>query len=126
MFPRDIYIWRDFITLYENNFNSFDYDVKVGEGRTPLPEWDEETKHIQELLTRKRIDAVGYQDDNITVFEVKPEAGSTAIGQAISYAQLYIREFKPTLPVTPAIVTNEETPDTRFLCNLNGIILYIV
>lgn len=126
MFARDVEVWEKFLEKHARDYEGFDYDIKVGEGRPPSPFWPVEIKKMNEVLTKKRIDVVGYQKDQIHVIEVKPIASNEAIGQALTYANLFRKELKDPRPVVPAIVTDSEVPDMKTLTKEFGLLYIIV
>lgn len=87
--PIDVLIWEAFIRGNPGQFDSVDYDVKVGEGAPFLPETGEKFAEDFRMLTQKKIDVVGYKDNLIWLIEVKPNAGSRALGQILTYEKLY-------------------------------------
>jgi len=126
MFPRDIDIWNKFLETFGNNYNSFDYDVKVGSGSEPHQNAPEIYVRMIGILSKYRIDAVGYDGTYIYIMEVKPNAAMSAIGQVMGYVKLFERDFSPTLPLKGVIVTNRERPDMRELTSELGFDYYIV
>lgn len=126
MFPLDIAIWERFIAAHASAFSGFDYDVKVGSGTEPVPGLGPEYRRMQEILSKYRIDVVGHKPNAIYIIEVKPEAGTIAIGQIETYTRLYARDFAPSLPIIGAIVTDRELPDMRFLTSEKQVEYFIV
>lgn len=126
MFPKDIAIWERFLVAYPSVYTGFDYDVKVGVGTEAAPGVSENYVRMQQILSKYRIDVVGYQSNSIHIIEVKPEAGTIAIGQVVSYINLYNRDLSPTLPLKGVIVTDRELPDMRYLTDSHGFDYYIV
>ena len=124
--PEDVLIWERFIDKYPEQYLEVDYDVKVGTGRnySSYPR-DLITKDL-EYLSKKRIDVVGYTSDEIHIIEVKPSAGPSALGQVISYRDLFEIEVATELLIVPMIITNEEMPDTRDLCLKHSILYFVV
>lgn len=125
-FPLDIPIWERFLNSVGNDFLSFDYDVKVGSGTEPAEGVGDSYARMQRILSRYRIDAVGHRSGSICIIEVKPEAGTIAVGQTELYRELYLRDYTPSLPVTRAIITDRELPDMRYYCDLKGVELHVV
>jgi hypothetical protein len=121
MSPDDVPIWSDFLLQYASNYLGFDYNVRVGEGTTPVATTDTELIKWTKILTQKRIDAVGYKTNSIEIFEVKPRAGITALGQVISYLALYRETFNPTLPITGTVVCDVQDPDLADIYARHGI-----
>lgn len=126
MFALDIAIWERFLDAHASLFTGFDYDVKVGSGTEPVPGLGAEYERMQSILSKYRVDALGYRSNAHVIIEVKPEAGTIAIGQIETYTRLYKRDFNPSLPIIGAIVTNRELPDMRYLTEAKGIEYYIV
>jgi hypothetical protein len=126
MFPRDIEIWHRFLETYAKDYTGFDYDLKVGSGRDYSQEPDEMLRKGAYINSKKRIDAIGYQQDQITIFEVKPDATASAIGQALAYCRLYEKEYSPSIKCIPAIVTDSEIPDTRRLTKEFDVLYFVI
>ncbi len=126
MFPLDIAIWERFLDRFGSDFLSFTYDVKVGSGTEPPEGVGDNYARMQRILSKYRIDVVGLKPDSITIIEVKPEAGTVAIGQIEAYTRLYQRDFNPQLPIKGAIVTDRELPDMKYLTNVKDVEYYIV
>lgn len=126
MFPLDIAIWERFLDIFGSTFSGFDYDVKVGSGTEPVEGLGDIYARMQSILSKYRIDVVGYKSDSVWIFETKPEAGTVAVGQIVTYTNLYKRDLHPTLPIVGAIVTDRELPDMSYLTKDNKIAYYVV
>ncbi len=126
MFPLDIAIWERFLATHEKLYNTVAYDVKVGTG-TPVPaNTPPEYARMQDILSKYRIDVVGFDGSQIYIIEVKPEASTVALGQVLTYIELYKRDFAPTLPVKGVIITDRELPDIRYLTQQNNFDYYVI
>lgn len=126
MFPEDIAIWERFLEDFASTYKGFDYDVKVGTGIPPHRYITPNYNHMTDILSKYRIDAVGYKDSLIEIIEVKPMASTTAIGQVVTYLELYKRDFNPSLPVKGVIVTDWYIEDIDDLTNRLGIDYYVL
>ena len=105
-------IWNRFLALNSTRFQGFLYNVRVGEGfPTPLSANEREAKFWQDV-TMTRIDALGVTETTIQVFEVKHNAGHSAIGQVIAGRILAELEIDDPRPLLQKIVTNQARPDT--------------
>lgn len=122
----DIRIWEHYLETVNHGFSSFEYDVHVGEGLLVDTEWEPEIKRMAVALSEKRIDVVGWKGEIPVIIEVKPAASMSAIGQVLSYRELYIERFGKSISPLLMIVTDRELPDTKFLCNRFGIRLVAV
>lgn len=121
LLPKEVLIWNKFLDVHENEYASFDYDVHVGLG-AELPETiSPMIRKIASGLTRKRIDVVGYKYNSITIFEIKPDAGLSAMGQCLAYYYLYRKEFKPKRKVLMRIVSSSMSRDTKDTAAAYGI-----
>lgn len=125
-FPLDIPIWERFLSAHGDDFLGFDYDVKVGSGTEPVEGLGDKYARMQSILSKYRIDAVGHRTDAIVIIEVKPDAGTIAIGQIELYTELYRRDFAPSLPIIGAIVTDRELPDMASFTAAKRYEYYIV
>ena len=126
MFPLDIAIWERFLEKYAADYEGFDYDIKVGTGSIPKEGTPENYARMQQVLSKYRIDAVGFKNGEIEIIEVKPEASTVAVGQIVTYVDLYNRDFKPTQKVVGVIVTDKEVGDMKYLTEKYGMRYYIV
>ena len=126
MFPLDIAIWERFLDQFGADYLGFDYDIKVGSGTEPVPGLTEEYQRMQAILSKYRVDVVGYTNNAIYIIETKPEAGTTAIGQIDLYVSLYKRDFNPDRQVKGMIITDRELPDVRWHCQEKGIEIVVV
>ena len=92
MLGEDIPIWVRFIRENPDYFDEVEYDVKVGQGVQLPDDWKEKDRKWAKQLTTKRIDVVGFKDDQIVLVEVKVRAMLNALGQLFGYKFLYERE----------------------------------
>lgn len=126
MFQLDIAIWERFLDDFADQYSGFDYDVKVGQGTPPHDNTPPEYRHMTDILSKYRIDCVGYKPSLIEIIEVKPMASTTAIGQVTTYVELYKRDFSPSLPVRGVIVTDWYIQDIDDLTTRLGIDYYVL
>jgi len=111
---------------YGKGWHSYRYDVHVGGGITVGEEYDEMTRRLAKLLTQKRIDVVAIRHGVHWLFEVKPQAALSAVGQLLGYRVLYEREFKTPPRIRLAVVTDLCLPDDRYVFESHGIRLFLV
>lgn len=126
LLPSERQIWRAFIQREGQDYKPFEYDVHVGKAsalwKTGNPNYD----RMADALLKKRIDAVSKKENVLHIFEVKPDAGLSAIGQLLSYEVLYRQEFKYEGRIDLHLVTNLIDVDTENICNSKGIIVHLV
>ena len=121
MSPYECLLWDEYLYRFQDFYDRFEYDVHVGEGSTLPGVTTPEFLAAGKLLTQKRIDAVGYRPGEIWIYEVKPDAGLSALGQLLAYRDLYTRQFLPGESIHLALVTDHLSPDDEFLLNKNNI-----
>lgn len=123
MLPADVAIWERYLDTNPFPTARIAYDVHVG---TPVSISADDPPNIQHMLyqlTTLRIDAVVFLLNETPVIEIKPDAGMSAIGQALAYALLFDRQFPGYAPPVPTILTDTALPDTPWLCDRLGITL---
>ena len=110
LLPKDIEVWKRFLEAHAKEYDYFEYDVRVGEGRDPGPEHTNTIRSMAIGLSQRRIDAIGYRKDRATIFEITTSAGLTAVGQLQVYPQL-LKMLHPTQTMEPPILIAERIQD---------------
>lgn len=111
LLPGEVNVWRSYLLLYEDLFDRFQYDVHVGRGSLPEEGLNDVNTLDFNWLTRKRIDVVGWNGSQPTIFEVREHASLPLIGQLEGYRHLWMRD-NPESPVPHKIlVCNIARPD---------------
>lgn len=119
-------IWTKFLRGTELNFIRIDYDVHLGAGILPVPGEPSFMKVLKLAVTRKRADAVAETAEDLWLFEVKPRISMSALGQLITYFELYQAEYHPMKAVTLAAVGEREAPDIRPTFDLYAVNIILV
>ena len=94
-------------------YTHIDFDVRVGLGRDPGPDFPTNIRQMAIHLSQRRIDAVGFHGDHIDIIEITTSAGLTALGQLNAYPKLYLATYFPVLPVTPVLVSYQFEADVE-------------
>ena len=108
----EVELWNRFVDKFPGRFETVDYDFRVGKG-IPL-EGGEEEAYIRmgKMLSQKRIDALGWVDEQPTIIEVKRRVGLSTVGQVLGYASLFAKEFKhfpvPYLMVVCEMISEDD------------------
>ncbi len=122
----DVAIWERYLEKYAQGWDSFEYDVRVGEGQQPNPEHPENIQLMAVALSEKRIDVVGRMRGKAVIIEVKPSAMLSAVGQLISYQILYEERYPEAGRTELMIVTDRIGPDLEHLCKKFRISIAVV
>jgi hypothetical protein len=121
LLPADCVLWQKFIDLHGGAYSQFIYDVRVGEGTDPGPEFPDNIRYDAITLSQRRIDVIGFQANEITLFEVTTSAGLTALGQCMAYPKLYVTTYTPDRPVKMHLVTYQFQSDIQPLYDHHAI-----
>lgn len=121
MKPADVLIWERFIKTNPDEYTSVDYDVLVGTGRRHEGAAEPELVDGFEILTKKKIDVVGYRGGFAHIIEIKPNAGPSALGQVISYEILYKRDINQNIPTKSILLTDVIGVDMPLLAKNLGV-----
>lgn len=131
--PGETEVWREYLFDHETEHERFEYDVHIGPGvqaplKTPsdFPDLDKRLEQAYYRSTQHRIDVVGYLGPGVTLFEVETRAGAEAIGQIITYRELWKREKAVLGPVRSRIVARSLAPGLAEVCDRNGIHVSLV
>lgn len=103
LLPQDAPVLTAFLSENGSRYSRVDYDVRVGAGRDPGPDFDANIRQMALDLSRRRCDAVGITDARVHIIEVTDTAGTTALGQLITYANLYAQDH-PNAPQPHLII----------------------
>lgn len=126
LMPSEKKLWQTFLREHGEEFTGYVYDVHVGEGR-PAPEgYPANIKSMAMFISQYRIDVIARKAGVLWLFEVKPYAGTNALGQLNSYAKLYRWTFNYRGPIKKALVTNVLRPDIKALAESDNITVYVV
>lgn len=117
----DIDLWIDFLNHYAAVYDSFEYDLKVGEGRKPEQHHPPNIQQMASDLSRRRIDVVAKAPNQIHLIEITQSAGFTAIGQCVVYPILYSLQHPATQEVVPIILCREVQTDIKACLDCHGV-----
>lgn len=126
MAKRDAEVWLDWIRKHGADYVGFSYDVALGGVELPETAGDEAMRKGWQYSTALKIDAVGWQGNQVWVIEVRPDATTSALGAALTYTLVARRERLTDLPIVPAIVCRAIQPDVRWTCAMLGVQVFEV
>lgn len=133
LIPIEDALWRGFLFDHESEYDSFEYNVHVGEGvnvpgrpLTEDPELDARLRAAYRQWTQKKIDVVGFQGPAYTIFEVEERPGTRALGQLLTYRRLFQELRPPTAPTSLALVALRLGQDMRETFLEQGVAIFLV
>lgn len=126
MLPVERLLWLAWMRENFQFWGGFLYDVHVGEGIPIDPAWPPNIRAASRSLTQKRIDAIAWRNQVLWIFEVKPDAGLSAVGQLLSYRVLYRKTFGYQDKIQLGIITDQINPDEKYLFDKFNIRIFLV
>lgn len=126
LLPAERELWSKWLSLNEQGWTDYTYDVHVGEGIPYTGSTEQWAQDLTKLLTQKRIDVVAWRQGVPWIFEVKPGAAISAYGELLAYRELYRKTFRYDGPLELAVVTNFLGPDDRYLMEGAGVHVFLV
>jgi hypothetical protein len=99
-------VWRKFLALYQDQFQSFTYNVRVGRGLDPGPSVSDEIRRMWHAVTSKRIDCVAERLGQTWVIEIEPRPGLRTFGQIMGYLHL-LPTYRAVAPIVIGAVVCE-------------------
>lgn len=126
MLPRECLIFRNWLKSHEAEYDSFDYNSRIGTGYDPGPGWEDSIRAMAIANSQKRLDVVAWRGPQAELIEVKDRAGASALGQLLTYAPLW-HTAHPDLPrASMRLVTNRLQPDIGVVARYYGIAVDVV
>ena len=118
-------LWREWLKLYEEQFQDFAYNVRVGRGLDPGPRVSDTMREMWRMVTTKRIDVVGTRLDQTWVIEIEPRPGLRTYGQIHAYLQLLPKYQPCQLTLIGAVISNTMGYDMSQLFRAQGIHYFV-
>lgn len=126
MTPGDVPLFAAFVLSEQGRlYKAWAFDLHLGQG-VPTPGFPQQPGFFDlgRYLTQLRVDAIGWIGDEPTIFEVKPHARLTALGQMVAYCQYWTAEHGTDCH--KAVITSDANDMTLDFFARNGITVYIV
>jgi hypothetical protein len=117
----EVRVWRKFLQQYERMWDTFEYDVHVGQGSLPQDDPANVFQQNYQWITKKRIDVVGWKDKQATIFEVRARASLPLMGQLLGYKSLWMRENPTAKPPLLMMICSECPPDDKSVMDDQGV-----
>lgn len=125
MLTEDVTVWSKFLATVRTPIKEVWYDVHCG-SPVALPGGASDLDHrIAAGITRKRIDVVCHVGGGFWVVEVKPFASMLALGQALSYARLFAKEYVVDGEIWPIVVCDHVDEDLTDEFDELGVGLFV-
>ena len=106
--------------------SKFQYDLRLGEGMPISPTWPAWLQTMATELTQRRGDVVVTTPAAVIIVELKQRASTSAVGQLLTYRELYRAYINPNTIPQLAIVATEASFDLAQTLAAFEINLYLV
>lgn len=126
LLPAERILWARWLLDHRQDYDVYDYDVRVGRGRPADPRLTPENQDMWKQLTQHRIDVVGYKGRFPTIFQVAIESRPKDLGHLEMYKQMFVEDFPNSPPPAQAIVCERIHPEQERIMKLRGVIVYLV
>jgi hypothetical protein len=123
MAKHDARIWERFLDVYGAQFQSVAYDVALGGFNLSEVLGSEQERQAWRYSTALKVDAIGLREQECWIIEVKPHAGTAALGACLAYAVMAELDGFTPLPLIPCVVTDYTSEDVRFCARQLGAVL---
>ena len=118
---RESTIVRDWLFAHGAEYDRFSFSVRVGQGQTPAPGLDPGVARSVAFSSRKRIDILAWQGPAPTIIEVKERVTPAALGQILTYRQLFLEETPDAPEPRLVIIGRYSDDDTLRALSAHGI-----
>ncbi len=119
-------VWNAFLDQYGAEWEAFEYDVAVGPAGGAAAAFDAQTRAVFEVLSRLRIDVVGYRPGEVWVLEVSGYAGISKVGQCVGYRDLLMADRRLEAVPRMGVVTRVFAPAVGEVFRRQGIEVWLV
>lgn len=126
LLPGDVKLWELFLDANHPDILTVVYDVHLGPGTEIPTNLPDNIKRMATAITQYRVDVIVSTKTTIHPVEIKPQAGLTALGQALGYTYMYKLERSPDLPVQATVLTNFLKPGLATLYKSYGVEVWTV
>lgn len=117
-------LWRQFLRYYETSFESYQYNVRVGQGITAPAYLSDAEKEQWKALTQKRVDVVAERANQTWVLEIQERADLRSLGQLLGYKHL-VQAYLPTREVIMlGMICSRLGHDMALALRQNGVLVF--
>lgn len=122
---RESGLLQQFLARYLQNYDRVSLSVRIGEGIAPDPAHLPGVQHSTTFSSKRRIDMVLWQNDQVTICEAKDRLRHDVLGQLLSGRQLWLEEH-PTAPEPKLIAIGRTSdPEIERILTAHGIDVFV-
>ena len=124
--PPESNLLRAYLAPRLTMFDRIEFDVRLGEGATPPPGWEQKHQDQFRRGTMLRADCICYEGENAVIVEVKKRGTAGAMGQLLSYRSLYMAAHPQRPEPTMVLVCESVTDELVDVMNAHWISVYVL
>lgn len=117
----DLALWERFRRAFAPEYVRLYFDVGLGRGEIATGPVSPNVAAAWQRLTRFRADVVGDRGESWDIIELRPNAGTGAVGALQVYATLWQDGPPDRRPIRAVLVTDFCSEDLRLVARLAGI-----
>ena len=125
LFRVEAEIFHRWLQNHEELYDRFEFDLRVGDGAIEEAAATDAVSRGFKRLTQKRVDVVGFKGAQATIFEVRPDADQTALGNLLAYQFHFIRMFPSAPAPNLAVITDRIEKDDAAVFKSQDVEVYI-
>ncbi len=126
MLAPDIPIWYRFLEQHADQFNKLYYDCLLGLARAPKNLPGDAMARMSRALLSKRADAIAETSDETWLIEVSASPGMRALGQLLTYHELWKQDPQISKPIRLVLVADQLDPDISLTYAPHDISVFVV
>ena len=126
MRPGEVALFRRFLRLDPLPDSEYTFDLHLGRGGPTDPNWPPWLRAMATRLTQKRVDVIAHNPSGWWLLEMKVRAGPGAVGQLLTYRNLFRQAFPDRQPLHLAIVADRNAFDMTTTYAQFAIRLFLV
>jgi hypothetical protein len=122
---RESGVMRDFLVEHLAEFDRVSFNVRVGDGVTPNPDHLPGVQRSTAFSSKKKIDILAWQGSTPTIIEVKERVTPAALGQVLTYRQLFQKEHPDASEPRLVVVGRYSDEETLATLAVHGVDVYL-
>lgn len=114
-------VMQAWIVAHWQEWDTIDFNVRLGDGVTLGEEFDPATRRAAQLLSQKRADAIAQRADQVLLIEVKVRVNPSSLGQLLTYRDLFVQQYGVLRPVRMLAIGRQVVPDFELTLRAAGV-----
>jgi hypothetical protein len=126
MRPREAAVMRLWLRVFEDAYDAFEYNVRIGPSRDPGPSYPGYVRRTAMMSSQLRIDAVAWDGLTPTLIELKHNASPRGVQQLAVYGAVWRLEHLELPPPKLLLVCTGVLPGVIETAAAAGVTVHVV